>query len=87
MTPVLRLTIIVGIEIDVVQNHSVRRGQVDSLPTGPSCQQKDEDLRVVVELVNQILPEKPQFKVDKFIARDFSKFRTEPNYTYEFQPA
>ena len=42
------------VEVDVVQDHHVGRGEVDAQPAGPRRQQEHEDAPVRVVLVDQL---------------------------------
>ena len=55
MAPVLRLLVVVRVEVQVVEDHRVGRRQVDAQAPRPGRQNEDEDFRVLVELVYQIL--------------------------------
>ena len=54
--PVFSLFVIVRVEVDVVENDAVSRRQVDPQPAGFCRQEENEDLFVLIELVNQSLP-------------------------------
>lgn len=56
MAPVLCLLVVVRIEVEVVEDHGVGRRQVDAQAPRPCGQDEDEYLRVIIELVNEILP-------------------------------
>ena len=56
MTPVLCLLVIVGVEVDVMQDDGVGGCQVDAKAPGTCGQEEDEDVWVFIELVNQSLP-------------------------------
>jgi hypothetical protein len=56
VTAVLGLLVIVGVEVDVVDDDDVGGGQVDAQAPSARGQQEDEDGGVFVELVNQALP-------------------------------
>ena len=54
VTPVLCLLVVVRVEVNVVQDDGVGSSQVDAQPPGPRGQQEHKDVRVGVELVNQL---------------------------------
>ena len=56
VTPVLCLLVIVWVEINVMQDDCVGRGQVDAQATSSRGEQKHEDLLVFVKLVYHLLP-------------------------------
>ena len=56
VTAILSLFVVVGVEVDVVEDDHVGRGEVDAQTTCPSANQEDEDLGVLVVLVYQFLP-------------------------------
>lgn len=55
MAPVLGLFVIVGVEVDVVDNDSVGRRQVDAESSGSGRQQKNEYAAVLHVLVDEFL--------------------------------
>ena len=55
MTPVLGLLVVVGVEIEVVEDDCVGSSQVDAKPSGLGGEDEDEDGVVSVVLVNQNL--------------------------------
>lgn len=57
MTSVLCLFVVVRVEVQVMQYHSVRRAEVDSQPSSLRRQDEDENLVIPVELVDQHLSE------------------------------
>ena len=56
MAAVLCLLVVVGVEVDVVEDDGVGRGQVDAQPARLGRQDEEEDAVVRVELVYQVLP-------------------------------
>ena len=57
MAAVLGLLVVVRVEVEVVENDGVGGRQVDAEAAGFGRQDEDEDAVVVVELVDQNLPE------------------------------
>ena len=55
MAPVLRLLVVVGVEVDVVEDDGVGRGQVDAQPARLGRQDEEENTVVGVETVYQVL--------------------------------
>ena len=55
MTPVLGLLVVVGVEVDVMQDDGVGGSQIDAQSPSACGQQEDEDVRLFVEPVNQTL--------------------------------
>ena len=55
MAPVLGLLVVVGIEVDVVEDNHVGRRQVDAQPARLGRKQEDEEAVVLVEAVDQVL--------------------------------
>ena len=58
MAAVLGLLVVVRVEVEVVENDGVGGRQVDAETAGFGRQDEDKDAVVVVELVDQNLPEK-----------------------------
>ena len=56
MAPVLCLLVVVGVEVDVVEDDGVGRRQVDAQPARLRRQNEQENTAVRVELVYQVLP-------------------------------
>ena len=56
MAAVLCLLVVVGVEVDVVEDDGVGRGQVDAQPARLGRQDEEKDAVVRVELVYQVLP-------------------------------
>ena len=56
MAPVLGLLVVVGVEVDVVEDDGVGRRQVDAQPARLGRQDEQENTGVRVELVYQVLP-------------------------------
>ena len=55
MTPVLGLLVVVGVEVDVMQDDGVGGSQIDAQSPSAGGQQEDENVRLFVEPVNQTL--------------------------------
>ena len=55
MTSVLCLLVIVWIEVEVMKDHGVGRCQVDAKTPGSGGQDEDENVRILVKVVYQIL--------------------------------
>jgi hypothetical protein len=55
VTPVLRLLVVVGVEVEVMEDDCVGGSQVDAKPSGLGGEDEDEDAVVGVVLVNQNL--------------------------------
>ena len=56
MAPVLCLLVVVGVEVDVVEDDGVGGRQVDAQPARLRRQDEEENTVVRVELVYQVLP-------------------------------
>ena len=56
MAPVLGLLVVVGVEVDVVEDDGVGGGEVDAQPARLRRQDEQENTAVRVELVYQVLP-------------------------------
>ena len=56
MAPVLGLLVVVGVEVDVVEDDGVGGRQVDAQPARLGRQDEQENTGVCVELVYQVLP-------------------------------
>ncbi len=52
MTAVFSLSVIVGIEVDIMKNDHTGWRQIDSQSPSPSGQKKDEYLFIIVEFIN-----------------------------------
>jgi hypothetical protein len=56
VTPVLGLFVVVRIEVEVMQDDSVRSSKVDPQASRLGRQNEDKNTAIVVELVDQTLP-------------------------------
>ena len=56
MAAVLRLLVVIGVAVDVVEDDHVGGREVDALSPGTSGQQEHKDLGVVVEVIDEANP-------------------------------
>ncbi len=73
MASVLGLLVVVRVEVEVVENDSVGRRQVDAEATGFRRQDEDENAFIVVVLVDQDLSERIYVKTRDCVLRVLSK--------------